>query len=182
MTILILFVVIVLNGVFAMSEMALVSARKARLQKRIDEGDQGSIAAEKLAEDPANFMSTMQIGISTITILSGILGEAALADPVADFLVDLGMHGSIAHTLSLILVVAIITYVNIVVGELAPKRLGQIAPEKVARVVSRLMADDTNATNCAFFIWINVFGFAFDRHQKHQRPNHDLRRNPCDFG
>lgn len=136
MTILILFLLILLNGVFAMSEMALVSARKARLQKRIDEGDQGSIAAAKLAEDPANFMSTMQIGISTITILSGILGEAALADPVADFLVDLGMRGTIAHTLSLVLVVAIITYINIVVGELAPKRLGQIAPEKVARFVS----------------------------------------------
>jgi len=137
MTILILFLLILLNGVFAMSEMALVTARKARLQKRIDEGDHGSIAAAKLAEDPANFMSTMQIGISTITILSGILGEAALADPVADFFIDFGMHASLAHTLSFALVVAIITYVNIVVGELAPKRLGQIAPEKVARVVSR---------------------------------------------
>jgi len=81
-------------------------------------------------------MSTMQIGISTITILSGILGEAALADPVADFLTDLGVHDKIAHTLSIVLVVAIITYINIVIGELAPKRLGQIAPEKVARIVA----------------------------------------------
>jgi len=137
MTILILFLLILLNGVFAMSEMALVTARKARLQKLIDEGDKGSIAAAKLAEDPANFMSTMQIGISTITIVSGILGEAALADPVADYLMTFGMNGAIARTLSVITVVAIITYVNIVVGELAPKRLGQIAPEKVARIVSR---------------------------------------------
>jgi putative hemolysin len=137
MTILILFLLILLNGVFAMSEMALVSARKARLQKLIDEGDHGSIAAAKLAEDPANFMSTMQIGISTITILSGILGEAALADPVSEFLISLGVRESISHTLAIVLVVAIITYVNIVVGELAPKRLGQIAPEKISRIVSR---------------------------------------------
>ena len=137
MTILILFLLILLNGVFAMSEMALVTARKARLQKLIDEGDKGAIAAAKLAEDPANFMSTMQIGISTITIVSGILGEAALADPVAEFLMNFGMSDAIARTLSVITVVAVITYVNIVVGELAPKRLGQIAPEKVARFVSR---------------------------------------------
>lgn len=137
MTILILFLLIVLNGVFAMSEMALVSTRKTRLQKRIDEGDSGSIAAAKLSEDPADFMSTMQIGISTITIISGILGEAALADPVADFLVKSGMHAAIAHTLSIVFVVAVITYVNIVVGELAPKRLGQLAPEAIARIVSR---------------------------------------------
>lgn len=137
MTILILFLLIVLNGVFAMSEMALVSTRKARLQKRIDEGDRGSIAAAKLAENPADFMSTMQIGISTITILSGIMGESALSEPVATFLLGLGTHPAAAHTLATILVVAIVTYVNIVIGELGPKRLGQIAPEAIARIVSR---------------------------------------------
>jgi len=137
MTILILFLLIVLNGVFAMSEMALVSTRKTRLQKMIDDGDSGSIAAAKLSEDPADFMSTMQIGISTITILSGILGEAALSEPLADWLRTFNMRPGIAHTLSIVFVVAIITYVNIVVGELAPKRLGQLAPEGIARVVSR---------------------------------------------
>jgi len=137
MTILILFLLIVLNGVFAMSEMALVSTRKARLQKRIDDGDRGSIAAAQLAENPADFMSTMQIGISTITILSGILGESALSEPVAAFLLNLGIHPVGAHTLATFFIVAIITYVNIVVGELGPKRLGQIAPEAIARIVSR---------------------------------------------
>ncbi len=137
MTILILFFLIVLNGLFAMSEMALVSSRKARLQRWIDEGDSGAIAAAKLAEDPADFMSTMQIGISTITILSGILGEAALSDSLADMLRDFGMRDTLAHPLSIVFVVAIITYVNIVIGELAPKRLGQIAPESIARIVSR---------------------------------------------
>jgi putative hemolysin len=137
MTILILFLLIVLNGVFAMSEMALVTARKARLQKKIDEGDRGSIAAAKLAENPADFMSTMQIGISTITILSGILGDSVLSEPVADFLLGFNIHPTAAHTLATVFVVAIITYVNIVIGELGPKRLGQIAPEKIARIVSR---------------------------------------------
>ncbi len=137
MTILILFLLIVLNGVFAMSEMALVSTRKARLQKRIDDGDRGSIAAAKLAENPADFMSTMQIGISTITILSGILGESALSEPVATFLLNIGIHPAAAHTLATIFIVAIVTYVNIVIGELGPKRLGQIAPEAIARIVSR---------------------------------------------
>jgi len=137
MTILILFFLIVLNGLFAMSEMALVSSRKARLQKWIDDGDSGAIAAAKLAEDPADFMSTMQIGISTITILSGILGEAALSDSLAAALHDMGMRDSLAHPFSIGFVVAIITYVNIVIGELVPKRLGQIAPESIARIVSR---------------------------------------------
>lgn len=137
MTILILFLLIVLNGVFAMSEMALVSTRKARLQKRIDDGDRGSIAAATLAENPADFMSTMQIGISTITILSGILGESALSEPVATFLLNIGIHPAAAHTLATVFIVAIVTYVNIVIGELGPKRLGQIAPEAIARIVSR---------------------------------------------
>ncbi len=137
MTILILFLLIVLNGVFAMSEMALVSARKARLQKRIDEGDRGSIAAAKLAENPADFMSTMQIGISTITILSGILGDSVLSQPVANFILGFNIHPTAANTLATVFVVAVITYVNIVIGELGPKRLGQIAPEKIARIVSR---------------------------------------------
>jgi putative hemolysin len=137
MTILILFLLIVLNGAFAMSEMALVSTRKARLQKRIDEGDRGSIAAAKLADDPANFMSTMQVGISTITILTGILGAESLSAPLANFVESFGVATSLAHTLSFIFVVAIITFVNSVVGELAPKRLAQLAPENVARIVSR---------------------------------------------
>ena len=79
MEIAILFALIVLNGLFAMSELALVSARRARLQKLIDEGDSGAIAAAKLGEDPTRFLSTIQIGITSIGVLNGIVGESALA-------------------------------------------------------------------------------------------------------
>lgn len=81
MEIAILFALILLNGVFAMSEIALVTARKARLQKLIDEGDAGAAAAAQLGADPTRFLSTIQIGITSIGVLNGIVGEAALAAP-----------------------------------------------------------------------------------------------------
>ena len=83
MEIAILFALIFLNGLFAMSEIALVTARKVRLQKLIDEGDSGAAAAVKLGEDPTRFLSTIQIGITSIGVLNGIVGEAALAAPLA---------------------------------------------------------------------------------------------------
>lgn len=136
--ILILFGLIVLNGLFAMSEMALVSARKARLQKWIDDGDRGAIAAAKLAEDPSQFLSAIQIGITSIAVLSGIFGEAALAAPFSQYLQQtFGLGLSSAKPIATGVVVVLITYVSIVVGELAPKRLGQLNPEGVARFVAR---------------------------------------------
>ena len=88
MEIAILFALIVLNGLFAMSELALVSARRARLLKLIDEGDSGAIAAAKLGEDPTRFLSTIQIGITSIGVLNGIVGESALAKPFGEWLTD----------------------------------------------------------------------------------------------
>jgi len=133
----ILIALILLNGVFAMSEIALVTARKARLQKLIDEGDSAAAAALKLGEDPTRFLSTIQIGITSIGVLNGIFGEAALAQPMAEWLVQLGMAFNYASTLSTAVVVVLITYVSIVVGELVPKRLGQTNPESIARLVAR---------------------------------------------
>lgn len=133
----ILIALILLNGVFAMSEIALVTARKARLQKLIDEGDSAAAAALKLGEDPTRFLSTIQIGITSIGVLNGIFGEAALAQPMAEWLVQLGMASNYASTLSTAVVVVLITYVSIVVGELVPKRLGQTNPETIARLVAR---------------------------------------------
>lgn len=133
----ILIALILLNGVFAMSEIALVTARKARLQKLIDEGDSAAAAALKLGEDPTRFLSTIQIGITSIGVLNGIFGEAALAQPMAEWLVQLGMASNYASTLSTAVVVVLITYVSIVVGELVPKRLGQTKPESIARLVAR---------------------------------------------
>lgn len=138
MEILTLVALILLNGMFAMSEMALVTARRARLQKLIDEGDSAAAAAVKLGEDPTRFMSTIQIGITSIGVLNGIVGESALAGPVARRLVDwTSMTPERAAWVSTALVVALITYASIVVGELVPKRLGQVNPERVARIVAK---------------------------------------------
>ena len=137
MEIAILFALILLNGVFAMSELALISARKTRLQKLIDEGDSGAIAAAKLGEDPTRFLSTIQIGITSIGVLNGIVGESALARPLAEWLAGLGLQAQYAGYIATGLVVVLITYFSIVVGELVPKRLGQSHPEALARIVAR---------------------------------------------
>ena len=137
MEIAILFALICLNGLFAMSEIALVTARKARLQKLIDEGDSGAAAAVKLGEDPTRFLSTIQIGITSIGVLNGIVGEAALAGPLALWLEALGVPMPFGSYAATGLVVVLITYFSIVVGELVPKRIGQSYPETFARLVAR---------------------------------------------
>lgn len=137
MEIFILFALILLNGLFAMSELALVSARKARLQKLIDEGDKSAQAAVELGEDPTRFLSTIQIGITSIGVLNGIVGEAALAAPLSIWLTSMGMPDPYNGYVSTGLVVVTITYFSIVVGELVPKRIGQSHPETLARLVAR---------------------------------------------
>lgn len=137
MEIAILFGLICLNGLFAMSEIALVTARKARLQKLIDQGDSGAAAAVKLGQDPTRFLSTIQIGITSIGVLSGIVGEAALAAPLADWLTRLGLAPTWGNHIAIALVVVLITYCSIVAGELVPKRIGQSYPETFARLVAR---------------------------------------------
>lgn len=139
MEILILVSLILLNGVFAMSEIALVTARKARLARLADEGDRAAAIAVRLGEDPTRFLSTIQIGITSIGILSGIFGESALAIPLAAWLETFGIQPKTASILATVLVVALITYVAIVVGELVPKRIGQMSPEAIARLVARPM-------------------------------------------
>ncbi len=140
MEIAILLGLIVLNGLFAMAEIALVSARKVRLQKLVDEGDRAAAAALALGSDPNRFLSTIQIGITSIGILNGIFGEAALAAPFAAWLETLGIGQPWAGYAATVLVVVVVTYVSIVVGELVPKRFGQIDPEGIARLVAYPMA------------------------------------------
>ncbi|MGE5649385.1 hemolysin family protein [Noviherbaspirillum sp. UKPF54] len=139
MEIAILFGLILLNGLFAMSEIALVTARRARLQKLADAGDAAAGAAIQLGDDPNRFLSTVQIGITSIGILNGIVGEATLAQPFAVWLQGLGMRQSVSHYFATGLVVFSITYFSIVLGELVPKRVGQISPEPIARLVARPM-------------------------------------------
>ncbi|HEX8605193.1 MAG TPA: hemolysin family protein [Pseudoduganella sp.] len=136
---LVLIGLIVLNGVFAMSEIALVTARRGKLMKLAGDGDHAAAAALKLGEDPTRFLSTIQIGITSIGILNGIVGEAVLAAPLSRWFVGLGMGDQPARIIATAGVVIVVTYVSIVIGELVPKRLGQIAPEVVARLVARPM-------------------------------------------
>ncbi len=152
MEVLFLIGLIVLNGALAMSEIALVTARRTRLARRAEEGDAAALMAIKLGEDPTRFLSTIQIGITSIGVLSGIVGEAALAQPLSHLLEVLGVNPHPAGIAATILVVVLITYVSIVVGELVPKRLGQIDPEGVARLVARPM--HALSVTARPFVWL----------------------------
>ena len=137
MDILLLAALIFLNGLFAMSEISLMTARKARMQRHIDEGDKGAAAAVELGQNPNRFLSTIQIGITLIGVLNGIVGEAALAEPLSLQLGQWGMPAEYAGFLATGIVVLLVTYFTIVVGELVPKRIGQTHPELLARLVAR---------------------------------------------
>jgi len=139
MEILLLASLIVLNGLFAMSEIALVTARRARLARLAADGDRAAAVAIELGEHPTRFLSTIQIGITAIGILNGIIGEAVFAEPFGTWLIELGLDPDASRYVATALVVVVITYVTIVVGELVPKRLGQLNPEAVARGVARPM-------------------------------------------
>jgi putative hemolysin len=139
MEILLLAALILLNGVFAMSEIALVIARRARLAHLAEEGSTAAAAAMQLHDEPTHFLSTVQVGITSIAILNGIVGEAALAGPLALWLQSFGIQVEASRIASTALVVLIITYVTIVVGELVPKRIAQLDPERIACRVARPM-------------------------------------------
>ncbi len=130
---------ILLNGVFAMAEIALVTARRPRLQVLAQDGHASASIAVKLGEEPTRMLSTVQVGITSIGILNGIVGEAALAQPFALWMQAMGAHGPLADYLATALVVVVITYCTIVLGELVPKRLGQINAERVALFLARPM-------------------------------------------
>jgi putative hemolysin len=131
---------ILINGLFAMSEMALSASRKARLQVMVEAGQPGAQAAMELHENPTLWLSTVQIGITSIGVLNGIVGEAAFSEPVAQWLEHaFGAPAKGAAIVATALVVVMITVLTIIFGELVPKRLGQMHPETVARLVARPM-------------------------------------------
>ncbi|MBK6008002.1 HlyC/CorC family transporter [Ramlibacter ginsenosidimutans] len=129
----------VLNGLFAMSEMALASSRRARLAVLAEDGDGGAQAALKLLDQPTQFLSTVQVGITSIGVINGIIGEAAFSEGVAAWLRGFGMPQRASAVTATAIVVAIITYITILLGELVPKRIGQIYPEQIARFMARPM-------------------------------------------
>ncbi len=127
---------ILVNGIFAMSEVALLTARRPRLSTLAKQGDVLATAALKLAGEPTRFLSTVQIGITSIGLLNGIIGEALLAAPLAEWLRSVGLDHKVSGIVATIGVVICVTYVSIVVGELVPKRLGQLNAEGIARLVA----------------------------------------------
>ncbi len=134
--VLIILVLILFNGVFALSEIALVAARKNRLKQQADDGDNSAKKVLTLQETPNNFLATVQIGITTIGILSGALGSATLSNSLGLLFSKWGVNPSLAQQLSLIVVVVIITYFSLILGELVPKRIAMNNPEKLAQLVS----------------------------------------------
>lgn len=144
-----------LNGVFSMSELALASSRKARLTAMAESGDRGSKAALGLLDNPTQFLSSVQVGITSIGMLNGILGEAAFSGGVSVWMQGLGISHRAADITATAIVVTVITFVTIVFGELVPKRIGQLYPETVARLVSRPMM--WVATGAKPFVWLLSF-------------------------
>ena len=140
MDIVLLLLLILLNGALAMSEIAIVSARKSRLQKLADNGSLGAQTALNLSSEPSHFLSTIQVGITTVGILSGAIGEKALAEPLREWLSFLPFLEPYARGISLTLVVVALTYFSVVIGELVPKQLGLLSPEAVASIVAPPMA------------------------------------------
>lgn len=139
MDVAILLALIAVNALFAMAEVALLTARRGKLQKMLESGDRQAAAALELGEDPNRFLSTIQIGITTIGILNGVVAESALSAPLAIWLEDVGVAHSTSGWLASTLIVVLITYASIVLGELVPKRIGQSNPEPIARLVARPM-------------------------------------------
>ncbi len=152
MDILLIVFLTLLNGAFAMSELALASSRKARLMAMAEAGDKGSITALKLLENPTQFLSSVQVGITSIGMLNGIVGEAAFSDDLGLWMEAKGLTEATANVMSTAIVVVVITFITIVFGELVPKRIGQLYPEAVSRWVSRPMAFVAKAAKP--FVWL----------------------------
>lgn len=136
---LLLFGLIVLNGIFAMSEIAIVSSRRARLLQMADDGNSGARHALALAEAPTRFLSSVQVGITSIGILSGAIGEGSIAGRVRPQIERVPALAPYGETLSLAFMVIVLTYVSLIVGELVPKRLALTRPEAIASLIARPM-------------------------------------------
>jgi putative hemolysin len=137
----IVLLLILLNAFFAMSELAIVSSRRPRLQQLAERGRKGATLALRLSEDPTEFLSAVQIGITLIGIVAGAYSGATLAEPFAAYLRQtFPILGTLADDAALVIVVSIITYLSLVVGELVPKRIAMSHAESIAVVVSRPIA------------------------------------------
>ena len=147
-----LLALILLNGVFSMSELAIVSARTAQLRIAAERGSRGARVALKLAADPGKFLSTVQIGITLVSIVNGAISGATLGGPVGERLIALGLPARFADNAGFALAIALTTYLSVVVGELVPKQLALRHAMRIAIAMSRPMAALAKAA--APFVWI----------------------------
>jgi putative hemolysin len=136
----IILILILINGVLAMSEIAVVAARKARLQQMSEAGNYGARVALELANDPSRFLSTVQIGITLVGIFTGAFGGATIANSLSAFLSGFPLLSPYSGTIAIIVVVVITTYLSLVIGELAPKQIGLTHSERLAALIAQPMA------------------------------------------
>ena len=128
-------VLIIVNGIFAMSEVALISARRVRLQHLAERGNTSARKALLLLQDPNNFLSTVQVGVTLVGVLSGAFGGATIAEKIAGFLQRYPTIAPYGESIGISVVVLVITYLSLVIGELVPKRLALHHPERIATLV-----------------------------------------------
>lgn len=138
MELLIILVLIIVNGLFSMSETAVISSRKSRLQQQAEKGDKGARTALQLADEPNRFLSTVQVGITLIGVLTGAFGGATMAHQIARLLVDTPFE-PYGEAIGFGLIVLLTTYLSLIIGELVPKRLALRSPETVAMRIARPM-------------------------------------------
>ena len=136
---LLLMALICTNGLLAMSEIAIVSSRRARLLQMVDAGSRGATRALRLAGDPTRFLSTVQVGITSVGILSGAVGEATIAGRLRVSLSQVPLLAPYADVAALVIMVIGLTYVSLIIGELVPKRLALTRPEYIASLIARPM-------------------------------------------
>jgi putative hemolysin len=146
MEILIVLFLIILNGIFAMAELAIVSSRKSKLRKESNDGNKNAQAALELAESPNRFLSTVQVGITLIGIFAGAFGGATIADSLAKQLNQIPAIAMYSDAIALAIVVTCITYLSLIVGELVPKRLALAHPEGIAKSLAKPMR------------WVSIIG------------------------
>ncbi len=162
---LLILLLLITNGVFALAEIALVSAKRARLQQRAEQGDRGAQVALDLAREPTRFLSTVQIGITLVGVLAGAVGGATIAESIAGALERYPVVAPYGEAIGLLVVVVLITYLSLVIGELAPKRLGLNNPELVAarlapavHLLSRIFAPLVHLLSLSTDLLLRLFG------------------------
>ena len=164
--ILILVFLILLNGLFAMSEIAIVSSRKSRLEELMRKGNKKAKLVLHLSETPNRFLSTVQVGITLIAILIGVFGGSGLAHELQPLLAGMGISERLVHDLSLVIVIFLITFFSIVIGELVPKRIGMNNPESIAmaiaqpmHILSKIMLPFVWLLSSTTDVIVDLFGF-----------------------